>query len=110
MSADPTAERIDAVACVIGYGDVPAHRTRARTLLTTASADAHAALAASLPAEVMLAALVDRLGSLRAKVAAVEAVRTRIVDNAVMVTEGPLVGRLKVYDMLDRALATGEGK
>lgn len=58
MSADPTAEHIDAVACVIGYGDVPAHRTRARTLLTTASADAHAALAASLPAEVMLAALV----------------------------------------------------
>lgn len=60
MSTDPTAEHIDAVACVIGYGDVPAHRTRARTLLTTASADAHAALAASLPAEVMLAALVDR--------------------------------------------------
>ena len=65
---DLTAEHIDAVARTMQPGAwkfsaaMSKERARidARRLLTTTDADAIAALAASLPAEVMLAALVDR--------------------------------------------------
>jgi len=57
----PTAEHIDAVAFVIesawSDGD---DATIAHAILTSTDAAVHAALAASLPAEVMLAALGDR--------------------------------------------------
>ena len=64
----PTAEHIDAVARTMQPGAwkfsaaMSKERARidARRLLTTTDADAIAALAAALPAEVMLAALVDR--------------------------------------------------
>ncbi len=68
MSADPTAEHIDAVARMMQPGawkfsaamSKERARVDARRLLTATDPDAQAALAASLPAEVMLAALVDR--------------------------------------------------
>ena len=64
----PTVEHIDAVARTMQPGawkfsaamNKELARIDARRLLTTTDADAIAALAASLPAEVMLAALVDR--------------------------------------------------
>lgn len=59
MSADPTAERIDAIHTLM---DDANPRARARAVLTSTDPAVHAALAASLPAEAMLAALVDRLG------------------------------------------------
>lgn len=74
MSADPTAEHIDAVALLVdewlfrmhGITSSCDHRTEAEGLLTSTDPAVHAALAASLPAEVMLAALVDR-GTLTAE-------------------------------------------
>ncbi len=62
MSTDPTAEHIDAVARAISYPYEPGgfDRGTARMVLNSTDPAVHAALAASLPAEVMLAALVDR--------------------------------------------------
>jgi len=75
MSADPTAEHIDAVARILALaeGVTPGtdvwHSNATRRILTSTDPAVHAALAASLPAEVkaasltdaeMLAALVDR--------------------------------------------------
>lgn len=68
MSTDPTAEHTDAVARMMQPGawkfsaamSKERARVDARRLLTATDPDAQAALAASLPAEVMLAALVDR--------------------------------------------------
>lgn len=64
----PTAEHTDAVARVLSPGvfkfsaEMSKERARidARRLLTSTDPAVHAALAASLPAEVMLAALGDR--------------------------------------------------
>jgi hypothetical protein len=58
MSTDPTAEHIDAVADILRR-HLP-DWTAARAILTSTDPAVHASLAASLPAEVMLAALVDR--------------------------------------------------
>jgi len=57
----PTAEHIDAVARVV-HRFVESHDRdeMVAELLTSTDATVHAALAAALPAEVMLAALVDR--------------------------------------------------
>ena len=57
----PTVEHIDAVARVV-HRFVESHDRdeMVAELLTSTDATVHAALAASLPAEVMLAALVDR--------------------------------------------------
>ena len=63
MSADPTAEHIDAVAegmRIACSGPVIYRNDVARAILASTDPAVHAALAASLPAEVMLAALVDR--------------------------------------------------
>lgn len=58
---EPTAEHIDAVARVV-HRFVESHDRdeMVMELLTSTDPAVHAALAASLPAEVMLAALVDR--------------------------------------------------
>jgi len=58
---NPTAEHIDAVARVV-HRFVESHDRdeMVAELLTSTDATVHAALAAALPAEVMLAALVDR--------------------------------------------------
>ena len=75
MSADPTAEHINAVARAMRKSSAPTFGRLASDLLTSTDPAAHAALAASLPAEVkaasmtdaeMLAALVDR-GTLTAE-------------------------------------------
>ena len=69
----PTAEHIDAVAVefehvVVGSGyyamniGTSAANESARAILTSSNPETHEALAANLPADVMLAALVDRLG------------------------------------------------
>ena len=86
MSADPTAEHIDAVARTLSTpdwgewssayhpdhnkwtfdgshrtdGEREMYRNAASAILTSTDPAVHAARAASLPAEVMLAALVDR--------------------------------------------------
>ena len=69
MSADPTAEHIDAVARVAAgllddFDTVMNVRLEsfeiARRLLASTDPAVHAAFAASLPTQVMLAALVDR--------------------------------------------------
>jgi hypothetical protein len=65
MSTDPTAEHIDAVADIVcgalGWLRVSAiDRKASRAILTSTDPAVHPSLAASLPAEVMLAALVDR--------------------------------------------------
>jgi len=59
---NPTAEHIDAVAwAVCGVKGSPyMDRSAAERILTSTDPAVHAALAAALPAEVMLAALVDR--------------------------------------------------
>ena len=58
---DPTPEHIDAVARIV-HRFVESHDRdeMVAELLTSTDPAVHAALAASLPAEVMLAALVDR--------------------------------------------------
>ena len=44
----PTAEHIDAVARVLGYGNTPNHRTHAKTILTSTDPAVHAAMRAAL--------------------------------------------------------------
>ena len=63
---EPTAEHINAVARAMRKSSAPTFGRLASDLLTSTDPAAHAALAASLPAEVMLAALVDR-GALTAE-------------------------------------------
>ena len=57
----PTAEHIDAVARVVHrFVESDDRDEMVAAILTSTDPDVHAALAASLPAEVMLAALGDR--------------------------------------------------